>query len=380
MRRLFLAFALASVAVALLAGGASSAISITALGDLYPGATGSDSGRFTPVGDTVFFRANDAVHGYELWRSDGTEAGTQLVRDINPGSASSYPGSFYSDTMVESGGRLFFWANDGVHGEELWVSDGTSDGTTLVADIRPGTQSSVVSALVPFEGGVIFNEYIPSSSESGLWRSDGTAAGTTFVKGVNGGSFTLVGDTVFFSGDDGVHGSELWSTDGTSDGTVMVKDILPGDRFASSRPTELTEAGGQLFFVAGEYEHGDELWMSDGTETGTVRLTDIQPGPTRTPIWSLTNVEGTLYFVAVAPVHGESMWKSDGTAAGTALVWDPPSANAGLINLTAMGDTLFFVYLYQASGPALWKSAARPPERCKSLNQPARQLPKRLRS
>jgi len=359
---LFVGIALLALTAAIPAAesAAGASFRVTALGDLSPSPNGSFPERFTRVGDRQFFRADDAIHGVELWVTDGTPEGTRLVEDINPGTGSSYPGSFYFGTMVGSGSRLFFFANDGVHGEELWVSDGTADGTAMVRDAAPGPQGSVPAQLVPFKDGVMFAMYAPATGETGLWRSDGTEAGTVLVKAISAGGLAAVGDAVFFSGDDGVHGRELWATDGTTGGTRMVKDIQPpfdiykGD----SNPSLLTDVNGRLFFTADDRTHGNELWMSDGTEAGTVRLSDIWPGSTRTPIEKLTDVGGTLYFVAYRPTYGESIWKSDGTEAGTMFVWDgdAPAWSLGLDQLTGLGDTLLFRYVYDPSGPELWRS------------------------
>lgn len=117
----------------------------------------------TPVEDTLFFRADDGVHGSELWKTDGTTEGTVLVEDIAPGAANAHPNAF-----AAFNGKLWFSATDGVHGLELWESDGTAAGTRLVEDIFPGPS--------------------PSAPEQ----------------------LTAVPGKLFFAANDGVHGRELW--------------------------------------------------------------------------------------------------------------------------------------------------------------------------
>ena len=86
------------------------------------------------VGRTLFFAADDGIHGEELWKSDGTAAGTVLVKNINP-TDFAYAGP---RSLTAVGGRLFFTADDGTHGRELWMSDGSRAGTVLVKNINPG--------------------------------------------------------------------------------------------------------------------------------------------------------------------------------------------------------------------------------------------------
>ena len=140
---------------------------------------------------------------HELWKSDGTAAGTVLVKDISPGSAGSIP-----NNLTNVNGTLFFAADDGTNGTELWKSDGTAAGTVLVKDIRP------------------------------------SCSGSSYP-----GYLTNVNGTLFFAADDGTHGRELWKSDGTAAGTVLVKDINPGIG-TDSYPTDLTNVNGTLFFTA----------------------------------------------------------------------------------------------------------------------------------
>ncbi|WP_323216879.1 ELWxxDGT repeat protein, partial [Pseudanabaena sp. CCNP1317] len=99
--------------------------------DINPGSASSSASNFTDIGGTLYFTATDPTNGVELWKSDGTAGGTTLVKDINPGNGSSSPNSF-----TNFGGTLFFSADDGTNGVELWKSDGTAGTTTLVKDIN----------------------------------------------------------------------------------------------------------------------------------------------------------------------------------------------------------------------------------------------------
>ena len=134
----------------------------------------------------MFFAARDGIHGAELWRSDGTEAGTVLVKDIHPAGRRSVP----SD-LVNMGGTLLFTAKDGIHGRELWRSDGTEVRTVMVKDINGGGRHSRASHLTASGGRVFFSARDGIRNDE-LWRSDGTNAGTILVKDINeGGGFRV---------------------------------------------------------------------------------------------------------------------------------------------------------------------------------------------
>jgi ELWxxDGT repeat protein len=322
--------------------------------DINPGPNGSFPSNLTAVGNTLFFTADDGTHGTELWKSDGTAAGTVLVKDIFPGSDSfGTPNSSFPQNLTNFNGTLFFRADDGVSGQELWKSDGTTAGTVLVKDILPGAGGSAPTNLTAV-GNILFFSADDAINGIELWKSDGTAPGTVLVKdiftglsffGVPNSSFpsnlTAVGNTLFFSAADGVNGTELWKSDGTTAGTVMVKDINPGPDDSvqfDSNSGDFTAVGNTLFFPADDGVNGTELWKSDGTAAGTALVKDIFPGsdPFGSPNGSfpglLTNVNGTLFFTADDAVNGSELWKSDGTAAGTALVKDiNPGSGSSLV-------------------------------------------------
>ena len=254
--------------------------------DIVPGTAGSRLFGFAVLrvlflDSLLIFVADDGVSGREVWKSDGTPAGTTLVKDINPGAGHSISiqNSFPGFGALKN--TLLFAASDGIIGTELWKTDGTAAGTNLVKDINPGADNSFPRDLT-FFGGALYFAADDGTSGRELWKSDGTAAGTMRIKDINPGAgdssprdFKSVNGTLYFRADDGVAGEELWKTDGTAAGTVLVKDINPtGD----SVPRRFIDHGGLLYFEADDGASGDELWTSDGTEAGTVQVIDLCPG------------------------------------------------------------------------------------------------------
>ena len=307
---------------------------------------GGPQSQLANVNDTLYFSTDDGKHGYELWRSNGTVKGTRMVKDINPGAASSYP----LRGTPSSGTPFYFVADDGVHGVELWRSDGTRAGTLMVKDLAPGTAYNGVDSLTNVGGTLYFGDWPPApGAQPGLWRSDGTEAGTTLVKQVvDFQSLIDVNGTLYFGGAGNDPGFKigLWRSDGTTAGTTAVKDIGPGV------PGEITDVNGTLFFRASDFTHGYELWRSDGTEAGTVMVKDINPGAGATVMYNLTNINGSLYFMASSSVDLTlKLWRSDGTEAGTTQVTDLNDVR----DLTAFKGRLSFL----AEG-GLWRSDGTP--------------------
>jgi ELWxxDGT repeat protein len=273
--------------------------------DLNP--TGlSFAAGLTVVGDHAFFRADNGTNGTELWITDGTTAGTTMVKDIR--TTPSVSSSASPNNLTPFNGQLYFDANDGVHGFEMWRSDGTAQGTSLFIDMNPNAGN----------GFTALNESI------------------------------VIGSTLFFSGNDGTHGVELFKTDGTVPGTQLVKDILPGS--LSSQPSSLTDVNGTLFFIAddSDSDFNRELWMSDGTAGNTVKIKEINPnGSAIDQHAAMTALDGVIYFAADDGVHGFEPWRSDGTADGTFMIQDVnPGAGSSLFS----GNQSFYQYFVPYNG------------------------------
>ena len=236
------------------------------------------------LGNSVYFYGQgQANEGYELFKSDGTAAGTGIVKDINPGGPSSIvsTSSFGGQTMMAAAGSyVYFVADDGTHGPELWKTDGTDAGTQMVRDIRPGTSSGNINYLTNVNGTLFFAANDGSFGNE-LWKSDGTQSGTTVVRDIYPGSFnswpeylTNVNGTLYFQALSPNSGWEIWKSDGSSSGTVLVKDLVSGG--ISSFPSNFVDMGnGKAFFTAYTSSTGYEPWVTDGTSSGTFMLRDV---------------------------------------------------------------------------------------------------------
>lgn len=310
-------------------------------------------------GGILFFSATDGISGEELWRSDGTSEGTQRVLDAVPGAQSSRPRG-----LVEAEGRLFFRAFSATTGEELWQSDGSAAGTTIVKDINPGLADSNPSALAA-RGERLF--FITKHDRS-LWTSDGSPQGTqpvfAITNPVGDGLFepTVIGDTVFFSsfGQNPYADfpySELWAL--KPDQEESARSLYLFSEAYGSYPKQLTELDQTLFFQGASASQGFvELWASDGTPEGTRLVKDINNSPYSRSSYpaGLTVSAGQLFFSADDGFNGRELWASDGSEAGTVLVQDIRSGSYGSNpdSLVSTGDALFFVANDGENGYQLW--------------------------
>jgi ELWxxDGT repeat protein len=306
----------------------------------------------TAVSEAVFFGVNANSSYSELWKTDGTEAGTVRLSNESKYIASS--------SMTAVADRLFYFAGGGGGTKsELWVSDGSIPGTRLVTTVTNneaftpyfGTRGRYAE----FQGDYYFAGSQTVFDDVGLWRSNGTAFGTRQVTHItprnyasNLGLLTPSNNWLFFVAEDDSHGYEVWKTDGTPEGTSIVADIREGP--ASSAPDVLTIVGDSLYFFADDGMVGRSLWRSNGTAAGTVRLASTpgyEPGITQ-----LTAVGSTLFFNL-----NTQLWKTDGTVEGTRLVATIPNSRFGtFLEFVALSDSLIFIAHDDLHGFEPWRS------------------------
>jgi large repetitive protein len=344
---------------------------------------------FALLGDQLLFAGFDPLHGQELWAIDTPGAAPRLVKDILTGRSHSLP-----QAMVSDGKRIIFQARSSESEAELWITDGTHDGTLQVKNIG-GAQSADAQPLAWLGARALFNATTPAHGAE-PWVSDGTAAGTRLLKDtfpgdysgapiflgvttglaflssnisyadsalwVSGGSpastrkvsssdptFRLnsaVSEAValphalVFSGSTETYGAEPWVSDGTAAGTRLLRDISPGP--ASAYPSGFTRVGDLAFFSAADHR-GEELWVTDGTPEGTHLVRDLTPGPTSAVISCMIAYQGRLIFSAQAPgAPNATLWITDGTDAGTRPLLAPsPLAFREPCALFAHDDALY---------------------------------------
>jgi len=230
------------------------------------------------MGGMVYFGADDGTHGRELWKTDGTELGTVMVKDANARDCSSYcHGSPMYITVVGDIMYLQLTGTTTSEGAQLWKSDGTEQGTVMVKDLggNGGAGSMPHRLTVAPNGSVYFLADDSGFSGDDLYITDGTEQGTNLVydKSNQGAirGLVMVGNILMFA-----MNGDLWKTDGTTSGTQLVKEINLGSNGGIPDSDHSVDIGGELLFFGHQGRNWNQdtwqIWKSDGTDSGTFQI------------------------------------------------------------------------------------------------------------
>ncbi len=343
-----------------------------------PADAGSDPRYGFQLGGTCHFFADGPQVGFELYRTDGTAAGTALVEDRFPGTLGWVPMALDDGRVFPGATRAYFihldspylelWSTDGTAGgfrramrklrvgqsdwhgitlgdlfvfsfddgalgREVWISDGTEAGTRNLVNRNlsgPGVRGRFVA-----RDGWVYYVSIDDATGTQLHRTDGTRNRRVvedLFPGAASSDMVLLGataDHVYFAADDGVHGRELWRTDGTTAGTIVL-DVAPGAAGIGPEGVAVP-LGNALVFSATDVPHGREPWVTDGTVAGTGLLLDIESGAAGSGPSGFAACNGRLLFHASTAATGREPWVTDGTPAGTVMLADVLAGATGSI-------------------------------------------------
>lgn len=277
---------------------------------------GSFPQNFEATDSLLFFLAETFDFGQELWSTDGTASGTQLVKDIEPGTIGGYtnPQRGFPFSLVGLDSILIFTAHNRSSGWQLWRSNGSESGTYTLQD---SITSRSIGRLSQVSDRAIFWENRPGQGLI-LWGTDGTDVGTVvlldslpFARNIFPEILYSDSQIAFFTFYSDSLGLELWKTDGTISGTELVKDFVRGT--GSSSPSDVTFIGGDQYLFWADDSTGERLlWTTNGTEGGTYMLEDYKlagQGLFRENQLLLGN--GFVYFVAEDKQSGESLFRYD---------------------------------------------------------------------
>lgn len=299
------------------------------------------------------FSGTSPNSGTEIFITDGTPAGTKILKDIIPGVNGSEP----DPAMAILNGILYFTDSTAAAGRELWKTDGTPANTMLAVDIVPGPVSSITkddNELISNASFLLLNVRTAAQGNE-LWRSGGSAANTFLIKDINTGTpssnpnkFFPFSNMILFAATDATHGEEIWKTDGTSAGTLLIKDIYPGPDSSTYIP--IINGGfkipfpmflgfhsfkDHLYFMANDGVNGTAIWVTQGSAANTsfVKVINTDTLFSSFILFDAINLPGKFIFPVTNGKDRFELWQSDGSTAGTILFKSFPATPTSSIPL-----------------------------------------------
>ena len=270
----------------------------------------------TVWGNKIIYTANDGYHGYEPWISDGTSENTRMIKDIKNNSSLDSSEPRYFKVFKD---KVYFQA-DTWGGRQLFVTDGTEAGTVMLT--KTGTGGREPSGFIEFNGKLYFSCQMSYGSAPQLWVTDGTPDGTYEFKAIDNGYVAsglpsiVYKNKLYFTANIDSLGYELWVSDGTNSGTQLFKDINE-TKERGSYPHGFKIFKDNLYFIADNGIHGNELWCTNGDSTYLVK--DIFLNGGGLDYSDLYVFQNKLFFAARQNVNdlNSQLWVSNGTADST---------------------------------------------------------------
>ena len=317
--------------------------------------------EFYTGGINLLFTVKDDRDKSEIWKTDGTPAGTSLLKVINTNLNNQIVGRKAAQ-FITINGTTFFLGYDRLTGYELWKTNETTAGTAFVKNIDNAATNSIYTNFVAGSDKLYFVSTDPVSKNKEMFVSDGTASGTlplnTLYPSLNfsmGVPFLKINSTVYFSAIDSQNGRELWKTDGTFAGTTFLKNISTD--LTSSNPTNFIEFNNKLYFTADNKINGIEIWATDGTSTNTNMELDVTPQYSTATDGSInTEVNGSIIFNdnLYLMLNQSDLWKIDKNRSMTKLITSTNFASNSLrvvkIKFVELNNNIYFL-----AGKSLFK-------------------------
>jgi len=273
--------------------------------DINPGPPGSFPSYITRLGKQVIFNADDGVHGGELWRSDGTESGTRMIGEITPGKKGTNMA-----WLTAAGSSVYLTADTPGHWLEPWRTDGRRLG--LVAPEHEGPEWDNITSFAGLDGKVYF------TVNNELWESDDAwpKARVRTIKDDDPdfqstfkGAPVSAGGRIYFTSfaGDAIDINRSWPTYFDGRQVVALTDPDEDTSVSWAYPQFFKEFAGRVFFVSNDLEHGSEMRVADGSH---YRLfADLLEGDSSSRPRGFTRSKHFMYFVADDGVHGREIWR-----------------------------------------------------------------------